>query len=65
VEREAPREADMASYLLFDGGFADILIDLGRRDARALRSQWERFWSDEPQTVSEKAALSSPAITAA
>ncbi|KFE64044.1 patatin-like phospholipase family protein [Hyalangium minutum] len=65
VEREAPREADMASYLLFDGGFADILIDLGRRDARALRSQWERFWSDEPQTVSEKAAMKSPASTAA
>jgi NTE family protein len=66
VEREAPREADMASYLLFDGGFADILIDLGRRDARALRSQWERFWSDEPQTVSEKALMNKPAsVTAA
>lgn len=65
VEREAPREADMASYLLFDGGFADILIDLGRRDARNLRTQWERFWSDEPQTVSEKAAMKSKASTAA
>jgi len=66
VEREAPREADMASYLLFDGGFADILIDLGRRDARALRPQWERFWSDEPQTVSEAALQKkSTAATAA
>jgi NTE family protein len=66
VEREAPREADMASYLLFDGGFADILIDQGRRDARALRSQWERFWSDEPQAVSETALMKKPpAVTAA
>ncbi len=27
------QEADWASYLLFDGGFAERLIDLGRRDA--------------------------------
>jgi NTE family protein len=66
VEREAPREADMASYLLFDGAFADILIDLGRRDARAMRAQWERFWSEEPQTVSEAAWMKRPlAATAA
>lgn len=66
VEREGAREADLASYLLFDGGFADILIDLGRRDARALRSQWQRFWSEEPQTVSEAALMNKPqAATAA
>ncbi|MDY7228855.1 patatin-like phospholipase family protein [Hyalangium rubrum] len=65
VEREAAREADMASYLLFDGGFADILIDLGRRDARALREQWKRFWSDEPQSVAEAAMRNKPAATAA
>jgi NTE family protein len=64
VEREAPREADMASYLLFDGGFADILIDLGRRDARAMREQWERFWSEEPQTVSEAAVMKKPPAAA-
>lgn len=57
VEREAPRDADLASYLLFDGGFADILIDLGRQDARALRPQWERFWSEEPQSLAEAATL--------
>jgi NTE family protein len=65
VEREAPREADMASYLLFDGGFADILIDQGRQDARALRPQWERFWSDEPQSLSEKALMKPAAASAA
>ncbi len=65
VEREAPREADMASYLLFDGAFADILIDLGRRDARAMRAQWERFWSEEPQTVSEAALMQKPATATA
>ncbi|HYH98745.1 patatin-like phospholipase family protein [Hyalangium sp.] len=65
VEREAPREADMASYLLFDGGFADILIDLGRRDARAMQAQWERFWSDEPQTVSEAALMKTSSAASA
>jgi NTE family protein len=65
VEREAPREADMASYLLFDGGFADILINLGRQDARALRAQWERFWSEEPQTVSEAALMNKTAAASA
>ncbi len=65
VEREAPREADMASYLLFDGGFADILIELGRQDARALRPQWERFWSSEPQSISEQALMKKPAASAA
>lgn len=61
VERGAPREADLASYLMFDGGFADILIDLGRRDARARRAQWQRFWSEEPQCVSEEAHMNKPA----
>ncbi len=65
VEREAPREADLASYLLFDGGFADILIDLGRRDARARRLQWQRFWSEEPQSVAEAALMNKPSATAA
>jgi NTE family protein len=66
VEREASREADMASYLLFDSGFADILIEQGRQDARALRPQWERFWSDEPQSISEAALMTkSGNVTAA
>ena len=34
-EWEGAGEADLLSYLLFDGGFASKLIELGRRDASA------------------------------
>ncbi len=34
AEGEATREADLLSYLLFDGDFAAELVDLGRADAR-------------------------------
>lgn len=40
-----------------DGGFADILIDLGQQDAWALREQLLCFWSDEPQSVAEMATF--------
>jgi NTE family protein len=53
VDREAAHEADLASYLLFDGDFADQLMELGRKDARAQREEWLRFWSEEPQSVAE------------
>jgi NTE family protein len=33
LETGAGRDADLASYLLFDGAFAKILIDLGQQDA--------------------------------
>ena len=46
--------SDLISYLLFDGGFADVLIDLGRRDARAQEEEWVRFWSESPQSIAEK-----------
>jgi NTE family protein len=36
-------DADLASYLLFDGGFARRLIDLGRSDAHARRAELLTF----------------------
>lgn len=55
AEHEARESADLASYLLFDGDFADQLISLGRRDARALGDEWVRFFSEAPQTDAEAA----------
>ena len=48
-------ESDLLSYLMFDGGFAEMLIDLGRADARAQRAEWLRFWSDAPECAAEEA----------
>lgn len=38
------QDADMSSYLLFDGGFARELVDLGYADARAQRNELARFF---------------------
>lgn len=40
-------EADLASYILFDGGFAERLIDLGRRDALARADEIRDFFDVE------------------
>ena len=45
AERETANEADLLSYLLFDGPFARELIDLGRRDARQRHDQIASFLS--------------------
>jgi len=44
AERETANEADLLSYLLFDGPFAQELIDLGRRDARQQHDQIVSFF---------------------
>lgn len=44
----AGTDADLASYLLFDGGFAQTLMEMGRRDAHARRSEIEAFLFEDP-----------------
>ena len=46
ASREGPEaEADWASYMLFDGGFAHELIEIGRADARARATQIREFFA--------------------
>jgi NTE family protein len=45
VADEHDNEADLLSYLLFDGEFAAQLIDLGRRDAAAQHDELCEFFS--------------------
>jgi NTE family protein len=40
-------EADLASYLLFDGGFARELIEMGRSDAKARKDELLAFFGDK------------------
>jgi len=47
AEREGGDENDLVSYLLFDGGFADQLIQLGSADARRQKSEWVRFFAED------------------
>lgn len=45
LDTSASEEADLASYLLFDGAFARKLIDMGRADAEAQRHQLAEFFA--------------------
>jgi NTE family protein len=45
AESEVSDEADLLSYVLFDGGFAKLLVDLGWEDARARRDELAAFFS--------------------
>jgi NTE family protein len=44
AEPDSRNEADLLSYLLFDGGFAGELIELGRADARARHDELCAFF---------------------
>jgi NTE family protein len=47
----AGADADLASYLLFDGGFAETLIEMGRHDAHARRAEIEAFLFEDPDAI--------------
>jgi NTE family protein len=40
-------EADLASYLLFDGAFCKQLIEMGRADAKARKDDLLAFFGDK------------------
>jgi NTE family protein len=44
AEQDSPNEADLLSYLLFDGRFAGRLIELGRADAKARHEELCAFF---------------------
>jgi NTE family protein len=60
LARHEPEDsADLTAYLLFDPGFAEELISLGRADARSREAEWVRFFDDAPRNAAE--ALAAPA----
>lgn len=59
-------EADLASYVMFDGGFAKKLIELGRADAEARRSELLAFFDDDEGIDPGRTTIagsSSPSLT--
>jgi NTE family protein len=46
--RKRSVEADLLSYLLFDGEFLGPLTELGYNDARSHENEFAAFFSDEP-----------------
>lgn len=58
LARHEPGEgADLAAYLLFDPGYVEELISLGRADARSREDEWARFFDDAPVNAAEAEAI--------
>lgn len=47
AEPDSRNEADLLSYVLFDGAFAGQLIEIGRADARARHEELCAFFADQ------------------
>ncbi len=56
-------EADLASYLLFEGGFAKRLIELGRADARAQKDRLAEFLAEGVESESLPDSSVDPALS--
>jgi NTE family protein len=48
AERESSHENDLLSYFLFDGNYAEDLIELGYQDAAAKEDELLAFFADDP-----------------
>ncbi len=51
-----PEEADLLSYLLFDGHYCSRLIELGYKDAADIHGDIERFFASDASDESDKEA---------
>jgi NTE family protein len=51
AEPDSRNEADLLSYLLFDGALAGQLIELGRADARARHQELCAFFATPPPAL--------------
>jgi NTE family protein len=51
---EGESEADLLSYVLFDGPFAELLIEMGRADARARHDQLVGFFANRLDAVDDR-----------
>lgn len=56
-------EADLASYLLFESGFAQRLIELGRADARAQKDRLLEFLNSDMENDQGPESTSEPAFS--
>ena len=58
AEGSQSADSDLLSYVLYEGGFARLMAEMGRRDARAVgEKRWADFWEERPTSDAEAAHL--------